>query len=105
MTKIFGWILGLGTLVGAIYLWWSKRNDIVDLKTALEVQKIRQNVAKKEAELKEKLTDYNVSHVAIAQHEEIIANYKAEAVALATGLDLSAKSDQEIAKIFTDSGL
>lgn len=105
MTKILGWILGIGTLAGAIYLWWSKRNDISDLKTALEVQKIRETVAKREAALEEKLADVTTSQGHIDALNGIIADQKATALVLATKLDLTGKTDQEIADLFSSSGL
>ncbi len=105
MSKVFGWLLGIGTLFGAFYLWLSKRNDISSLKTALEVQKTREVVARREAELDEQLANAAVSQQQIDNLHADIAALKASAVELATGKDLGSKSDQEIAQIFTDSGL
>lgn len=101
MNKVLGWVLGIGTIFGAIYLWWSKRNDISDLKTALQVQKIKEAVAKSEAQLEEKLADVETTRETIAHHETVIALAKATAVELASpSQSLSGKSDQEIADIF-----
>lgn len=105
MSKWFGWILGIGTLIGAVYLWWSKRNNIADLKTALEVQKVREEVAKSEAILQEKLADAAAAQPTIDAIEANIAAQKALALKLAHGTDFTGKTDQEIARIFSDSGL
>lgn len=105
MGKVFGWILGIGTFVGAIYLWWSKRNDISDLRTALEVQSIRERVAAREATLEQKLADATVSAAHIETLQGIITDNKAAALVLATKHDLTGKTDQEIADLFTRSVL
>lgn len=94
-----------GTLVGAFFVLYSKRNQVGKLKDAVEVQRIRANVARGEAKA-EALTekaDASAQEVE-ALRSEIVAS-KRRAAELAHATNLEGKTDDEIAKLFSDAGL
>jgi hypothetical protein len=95
----------VGTFVGAVLMVRSKKNQIGTLKDALEVQRIRADVARKEGQA-DALTaraDVNAKEVDALRGE--IAASKRRAAELAHATDLKGKTDAEIAKLFSDAGL
>jgi hypothetical protein len=95
----------IGTFVGAFLMVRSKKNQIGQLSEALEVQRIKAAVARDEAKA-EALTERADEH---AEEREVlraqIAASKRRAAELAHAKSLEGKSDEEIAKLFSDAGL
>jgi hypothetical protein len=95
----------VGTVVGAVLMVRSKKNQIDRLSDALEVQRIRANVAGNEAKA-EALTaqaDHSAQEVAAIRTD--IAASKRRAAELAHATNLEGKTDAEVAKLFSDAGL
>lgn len=95
----------VGMLVGAVFMLRSKRTQIGSLKDAVEVQRIRANVARNVAKA-EALTERADASAqeAEALRSEIAAS-KRRAAELAHATNLEGKTDDEIAKLFSDAGL
>lgn len=95
----------IGTLVGAVFMVRSKKNQIGHLSDALEVQKIKNLVVRDEAkvEMLSARADEHAEEVA-QLHNQIVAS-KRRAAELAHATSLEGKSDDEVAKLFSDAGL
>lgn len=93
-----------GTLIGAVLMMRSKKNQVATLKDALEVQRIQATVARDEAQA-ELLTEQAGTHAqeVKALQAKIVAS-KRRAAELAHGTDLAGKSDDEIVQLFNDAG-
>jgi len=53
MKHVWAWILGLGTLAGALYVWWSRKNAANTWALALETQRFRELAARNYARAEE----------------------------------------------------
>lgn len=95
----------VGTLIGAVLMVRSKKNQISTLKDALEVQRIKTTVVRDEAqaELLTEQADVHAEEVKALQAQ--IGASKRRAAELAHATDLQGKTDAEIAKLFSDAGL
>jgi hypothetical protein len=95
----------VGTLVGAVLMVRSKKNQIGRLSDALEVQRIKTQVAHDEAKA-EVLTERADEHAEeVAALRVQITDSKRRAAELAHAKPLEGKTDDEIAKLFSDAGL
>lgn len=105
MKTVLSWALGIATLVGAIAIWWSKKNQISSLRDALEVQRLRQDAARAQAEVDELMQTADVAGAERAVLEAEIRDAQARAVAIATGQEgLEKLTSAEIAQAFTEAG-
>ena len=104
MSKVLGWILGLGTFVGALYLLWSKKNAIDNLEDALKAQKLKQQIAKDEATIADILVKNELTLQEIAGHQAVITESKAKVAGILAGKKLSEMTEDEAAKAFADAG-
>jgi hypothetical protein len=96
----------IGTLVGAVLMVRSKRNQISTLQDALEVQRIKASVARDEAQAELLTEQANVHASEVAVLRQQITQSKRRAVELASARPLdSGASDEEIAKLFSNAGL
>ena len=95
----------LGALVGAVFMLRSKRNEITRLKDAMEVQRIKADVAKKEAQADElvKRADTHAEDVEALRAQ--IAQSRRRAAALLKPSEMEGMTDEEIAKLCSDAGL
>jgi flagellar biosynthesis/type III secretory pathway M-ring protein FliF/YscJ len=95
----------VGALIGAVAMVRSRENQIGRLKDAFEAQRIKSAVAKDEAkaELLTEQADVHADEV-MAIRAQITAS-KRRAAELAHARSLEDASDEEIAKLFRDSGL
>jgi hypothetical protein len=94
-----------GTLLGALVVLRSKRNQVENLKDAIEVQRIRTSVARDEAKV-EVLTQNADEHAGkVAELQIQIADSKRRAAELAHATSLEGRTDDEVAKMFSDAGL
>jgi hypothetical protein len=103
----WSWILGLGTLAGAFLIWRSKKNDIDTLKAALEVQKLREHVARDKAIVDELLLEADKHADAIAVARGDIRNAQERAIWLGSPAgynELKGMSDADVARSFTELG-
>lgn len=104
MGKALGWILGLGTFVGALYLLWSKKNAIDNLEDALEVQKLKQQIAKDEATIADMLVKAEIAVHERAPLEAIVTESKTKVAGILAGKKLSEMTEAEADKAFRDAG-
>lgn len=104
IAKLFGWILGLGTFVGAVYLLWSKKNEVNSIEDALEAQRLKQQIARDTATVADMLVKGEIALHERAPLEAIIHDSKLKAAAILTDTDLEGKSETEIAAIFARAG-
>lgn len=95
----------VGTLVGAFVMVRSKENQIGRLKDAFEAQRIKAQVAKDEAKAELLTEQANVHADEVAEIRTQITASKRRAAELAHARSLEDASDEEIAKLFRDSGL
>lgn len=97
--------LMIGGVIGAWFVWKSKKNQIASLEDAVAVEATRRKIAKSEAraELLEKSAAAREPEVQALKEE--IATSKRRVLELRMGSDLSELSDAEVARIFTESGL
>lgn len=95
----------VGALFGAFFVVRSKRNQINNLKDAVEAQRIKAGVAKKEARAEALEAKAGASESEVRELKQDIASSKKRVAELAHGADLEGKTDEEIAKLFSDSGL
>lgn len=107
MKTFLAWLLGLGTLAGAIAIWFSRRNPIDNLKDALEVQKLKEQVAQDTAKVEELKGKGDAAALERRILEGEIAESKRAALLIASEspTKIYEMSDAEIAKSFTDAGL
>lgn len=98
-------VLGLVSLVGAVLMVRSKRNEIGQLKDALEVQRIKVDVAKKEAKAEElmKQADDHAEEI-VALRVQVNAS-KRRAAELLKPSEVEGMTDEQIAKLCSDAGL
>lgn len=105
MKTLLSWALGIATLVGAIAIWWSKKNQISNLRDALEVQRLRQDAARAQAEVDELVQTASAAGAERAVLEAEVRDAQARAVAIATGQEgLEKLTSAEIAQAFTEAG-
>lgn len=104
MSRVIGWILGIGTFVGAVYLLWSKKNQISNLQDALEAQKLKQQIAKDEATIADMLVKAEIALEQRAPLEAIVHESKLKAAAILTDTDLEGLSSDELAAKLTEAG-
>ena len=104
MSKVLGWILGLGTFAGALYLLWSKKNAIDNLEDALKAQKLKQQIAKDEATIADMLVKAEITVHQRAPLDAIVAESKAKVAGILAGKKLSEMTEDEAAKAFADAG-
>lgn len=95
----------VGAVVGGIFVMRSKKNQINNLKDAVEVQKARQQIARAEAkaEVLEASAAETGEEVEVLKRE-IVAS-KRRAVEIAEGPGTEGMNDEEIANLFSASGL
>lgn len=95
----------LGAVVGAFFMWKSNKNKIASLEEAVEVQAHKRKIAVKttEAKMLEERADSREPEVKELKKE--IAKSKRRVVELSEAKDLGEKSDEEVADLFTNSGL
>lgn len=104
MSKVIGWILGIGTFVGAVYLLWSKKNQISNLQDALEAQKLKQQIAKDEATVADMLVKAEIALDQRAPLEAIVMESKEKVAGILAGKKLSEMTEAEADKAFRDAG-
>lgn len=106
MKTVFAWLIGLGTLAGAVLIWLSRRNPIDNFGDALEVQKLKQQIAKDTAMVEELKGRGDEARMERAKIEVEIAESKREALAIAkaeSNTNIYEMSDAEVAKLFSDT--
>jgi hypothetical protein len=94
-----------GALVGAALMVRSKKNQIGRMSDALEVQRIRADVARTEAKADALTEKADASAQEVETLRAQITASKRRAAELAHATNLEGKSDDEIAKLFSDAGL
>lgn len=104
MKTFFGWLIGIGTLVGAVAIWWSRRNQVEGFREALEVQKLKQAIAQDAAKVEELKGQGDAARKEREQLEVDIAESKARATELLTATSLEGMSDVEVARALSDAG-
>ncbi len=95
----------IGALVGAVLMVRSNKNQIGKLSDALEVQRIKTKVAHDEAKAEALTEQADVYADEVAALRTQITDSKRRAVELAHAMPSEGKSDEEIAKLFSDAGL
>lgn len=105
MKTVFAWIIGLGTLAGAVLIWLSRRNPIDNFGDALEVQKLKQEVAKNESMVEELKGRGDEARMERAKIEVEIAESKRLALVIASESPtrIYEMTDAEVAKLFSDT--
>lgn len=104
MSKVFGWILGLGTLAGALYIWWSKQNKVDNLQDALEAQRLKQQIAKDNATLAEMLVKAEIQMHEREPIEALILESKNRVAEIMAQKPLAEMSEEEQAAAFKAAG-
>lgn len=106
MKTAFAWILGLGTIVGAVLIWLSRRNPIDNLKDALEVQKLREQIAQDTAKVEELKGQGDDARVQREMFQAEIEESKRAALLIAseTPSRIYEKTNAEIAEEWTRLG-
>ncbi len=120
LLKVWGWIkagarwlwktpLALGALLGivfgAFFMWRSSKNKIKSLKDAVAVEGMMNKVAKDEARAEVLKASADVKDEEVKVLEGSIAASKRRIAEIHEDESLEDKSDEEIARIFSDSGL
>jgi len=103
----WGWFLGIGTLIGAFYIWRSKRNEVATLQNAIEVQKLRERIARDGALVAELMQNANAHADVIDLFQKDIRASQERAVELGSraALDkLRTMTDDEVSAAFTSLG-
>lgn len=95
----------VGAILGAFFVVRSKRNQINSLKDAVEAQRIKSKVAHKEAKADALEAKAGADEQEVRELKQDILRSKQRAAELAHARDLEGATDEEIAKLFTDSGL
>lgn len=94
-----------GAIIGAFFVVRSKRNQINNLKDAVEAQRIKASVAKKEARAEVLEASAEADEQEVRELKQDIVRSKQRVAELAHGRKLEGVPDDEIAKLFSDSGL
>lgn len=105
MKTAFAWILGIGTLAGAVLVWLSRRNAITSFRDAYEVQKLKEAIAKDAAlveELKGQGEDAQAERV-LLQAEIAEGQRAALLIASESPAKIYEMTDDEVAKLFSDT--
>lgn len=95
----------VGALIGAFFVVRSKKNQINNLKDAVEAQRIKSSVARKEAQAEALVAKAEASEQELHKLKQDIVRSKQRVAELAHGRDLEGVPDDEIARLFSDSGL
>jgi uncharacterized Tic20 family protein len=104
MSKVFGWLLGIGTFVGALYILWSKKNKVESIEDALEAQRLKQQIAKDEATVADMLVKAEIAVHQREPLEAIITESKARVAGILAGKPLSEMTESEAVAAFRDAG-
>lgn len=95
----------LGAVLGAWFMWKSTKNKVKSLEEAVEVQANKRKIAAKEAEARflEEKADAAEPRVEILKTE--IAASKRRVIELANEPSVEDMDDDEVAELFSNSGL
>ena len=109
----WGWLLDnpiavaatLGAVLGAYLMWKSKKNQVASLEDAVEVQTTLRKVAKDEARAALLAEQAEATRPEAEVVDERIRMGRRKIAEIRTGETMEGKTDEEIARILTDSGL
>lgn len=95
----------IGTIVGGFIIYRSNKNQISNLKDAIEVQKAKNSIASNAAKVQqlEKNASANADRVKSLKKE--ISNSQKKVVEIHKQENLEDMNDEDIAKLFSDSNL
>jgi hypothetical protein len=107
MKQFWLWILGLGTLAGAVLIWLSRKNQVDRFSDALEVQKLKQQIASDLAKAEELKGQGDAARLEREKLEIDIDESKRAVLVIASESPTRAyeMSNAEVARAFTDLGL
>jgi|SRR5690606_1683609 len=94
----------IGSILGAFFMWRSKRNQVASLKDALEAKKFEKEIARHEATVELLKKQAGALDPRIEQLKKEINSSKKRVVEIREGRRLDDATDEEIAKLFSDSG-
>ena len=102
--RLFSWptlaLLGVGTFMGALGLWLSRKNEINNLKDALKVQQLKKDVQGYQSKVDKLVADASVNRGELAFVQAELAESQRRAAQIATGVDLEGMTDEEVAAVF-----
>jgi len=95
----------LGAVLGAWFMWKSKRNQVSSLEDALEVQTTLRKVAKDEAKAKLLVQQAEAAEPEVEALKERIKANKVKVAEIRAGESMEGKDDDEVARMLSDAGL
>lgn len=107
MKTFWLWVLGLGTIAGGVLIWLSRKNPINNLGDAIEVQRLKEEIAKNASMIEELKGRGDEARSERAKLEAEISESKRIALVIATESPTRVyeKTDAEIAAEWTALGL
>lgn len=95
----------IGAIIGGFFVLRSKKNQIGNLKDAIAASKAKGDVARAEARAEALEAQANEKHEEVAKLKREIVRSKMRATEISLGRNLEGMPDDEIADLFSRSGL
>jgi len=95
----------ISAVVGGLFIYKSSKNKIDNLKDGIEIQKAKNKISKNNAVVKELEKNADKHEKEINDLKKEISQSKKRVVELDKKESLEGLNDEEIAKIFSDSGI
>lgn len=95
----------IGAFIGAFLMWRSDRNKVATLKDALTVQKAKNDIAKAEAQAELLEGQAGAAEPRVQELKKQIAESQRKVVVIAEGPHTKDLSDEEVADLFSRTGI